>query len=548
MEHKDFKKALDLRDKYGDDYLQKMLGVMKGNVIPSSAPEITDTSNAQLTPSTFNEPLNPDQLQSSDGSFLDRPTPNTGIPFELQKQDPSAIPKYIAVPADSTNQQISDILTPKTPQLDKPLPKAIEEAKTSMPSVDQGEKADESEPKVNRGDIAPKTEQPTSIPLQVPAQQIPIDNFDQQLQDARQQDAQHQLLFGMLKAAQMGGSSLAGGKADTSFADSELSKANEMTNQLKTNMDVKEEHANIVEKQQKRDPNSKTSKLYQDMLRQLKPDMDVSGLSAEQVEKVFPQIGAIVNKQEAIQARQDVARENALNRKSALDVAKMSKTDEQNTKRLDKLNKDMTEEVASGRSAFGQAAKNLQAIGNVKALLQGADLNSIDNRQISETARVLDKVLSGGTPTISGTAHLTPETARMKIAEYMEKFTNKVQGAGAGDFMNKFQHTFDREENSAKKQVQATQGKLLAGVSDIAKTNPDRLSAILEGHGLKGSFNQKGVFIPEGMDQESPKSTTISKPGVSSDMVKIMGPDGRTHLIPKENVDKAIARGAKVVQ
>ena len=60
------------------------------------------------------------------------------------------------------------------------------------------------------------------------------------------------------------------------------------------------------------------------------------------------------------------------------------------------------------------------------------DFNDLDNRQVVEVARVLDRVLSGGQATISGSEHLTPDSARQWIAKKWEFITSKRQGAGAG--------------------------------------------------------------------------------------------------------------------
>lgn len=425
---------------------------------------------------------------------------------------------------------------------------------TAQPQIPQPEQQPTVAKSLNAVAAAPKQQaepevQPDLVNAAVPSQ--PKENdFADRLAAAQEQDAKNQLLFGMLKAAQTGGSALASSKADTSFADAQLQKANEAVNRLKTGMDLTEENANIQEKEQKRDPNSKTSKLYQDMLKMLKPDMNVTGLSAEQVEKVFPQIGTIIGRQESIEARKEVARENALNRQLQRDLARESKLSDLNTKRLDKLNEKITEDVASGRSAFGQAAKNMQAISNVKALLEGnQDPNSIDNRQISEVARVLDRVLSGGSPTISGTAHLTPETARMKIAQLLEYATNKRQGAQAGSFIKNFQHTLDREEAQSKKQILKTQKELLSGVSDIAKTNPDRIQAMLEARGIKGNFNENGVFIPEGLESEQKHSAELTTNNKGNEeRIQVISPEGKTGSIPASKLKDALNRGFKQVK
>jgi hypothetical protein len=139
----------------------------------------------------------------------------------------------------------------------------------------------------------------------------PEDDFEARLAAAQNDDVDRNRLFGLLKAAQMGGSALASAKADTSYADEQLKTTDFNVGNLKAGEALKEANNKILEEKEKRDPNSKISKLMQQTLLMLKPGMNVEGLSAAQVEKSFPSLAQAITTQEAIQSRKEQA---ALNR------------------------------------------------------------------------------------------------------------------------------------------------------------------------------------------------------------------------------------------
>jgi hypothetical protein len=156
-----------------------------------------------------------------------------------------------------------------------------------------------------------------------------------------------------------------------------------------------------------------------------------------------------------------------------------------------------------------------------QALISGElDPNNLDNRQVTELAKVLDRILSGGSPTISGTEHLTPDTARMKIAKLLEYSTNERKGAQAGDFVKNIAHTLEREKAQANTQIQAAQKKLLGSYGDLKKKDPEKWDALMKAHNLDA--------IPS---SEKTKSQPQGTPGtlvkVKGKMYKI-GDDGDT--------------------
>ncbi len=266
------------------------------------------------------------------------------------------------------------------------------------------------------------------------------------------------------------------------------------------------------------DPSSNASQIYRATAAKiLGADKDpqrakmIEGMSGLQLKATLGKdLGSLIEQE----ANRDLQREQrklineermslAQNQKEAKEEKRQQKLDDNDTKRLDTANKLISSAVASGRGAFGIAAKNLQSIQNVQALLDGQDLDSIDNRQLTETARVLDRVLSQGSPTISGTEHLTPDTARMKIASLMEKYGNRRVGAGAGDFLKTIMHTFDKEQRTAKKQILNAQHELLGSYEDIAKKNPDAWKTLLIRHDIDPSFYDEEAQLPSKAKDET---------------------------------------------
>ncbi len=188
-----------------------------------------------------------------------------------------------------------------------------------------------------------------------------------------------------------------------------------------------------------------------------------------------------------------------LNRQNRLDAAKISaggqsqratdrnqdKDQQRTTQRFDQLNKHLTSEIASGRTTFGIASRNVQAVQNAEALLAGEkNLNDLDSRQVYEAVRVLDRITSQGSPTIAGTEHLDPSTVYSKAQRKLEQITNSRQGAGAGDFVKNIQHTLEREKDQANQQILETQKKLMSTSGDLQKKDPEKWESMMSAHHL----------------------------------------------------------------
>lgn len=262
------------------------------------------------------------------------------------------------------------------------------------------------------------------------------------------------------------------------------------------------------------DPNSPQTHAMKQGLKQLfgdriSPDT-LEKMTGSQLQALDKDLGGIFTKiddramrKEELDARRDdrkLDRELKLSQISSIkeskEDARQAKADEKDIKRIDTANKLITSEVASGRNAFGIAAKNLQSIGNVKALLDGSiDPNDLDTRQVYEMTKTLDRILSQSGGTISGTEHLTPDTARSRLSKLMEYVTNTRQGAKAGSFVNNMSHTFDREEKQAHQQIHNASKALLSTYTDL-KDRPatkDLWDNMILNHGLDPADFEKGA-------------------------------------------------------
>lgn len=294
------------------------------------------------------------------------------------------------------------------------------------------------------------------------------------------------------------------------------------------------------------DPQSGLSKGLRSYMSTLGLDVP-EGATATQMKSVLPYIFKDTEAKQAQAARsEDMAARNAERQQEAQyrsdalklqreqlhqnrDQAQQEKLAKADTDRLDKMNKLITGEVASGRSAFGQAAKNYQSVQNAQAMLDGTvDPNELDNRQVYELTRVLDRVLSQNGGTMGGSEHLTPDTARSRLAKLTEFVSNKRQGAQAGDFIKTFNATLQREGDMAQKQMGVTQKHLLSSYKDLHDKYPDRFNDILQNQGIplnvfeneKKSTGPKEpaepvVSVDDPKDQAAVQRIMQNNPGIS---------------------------------
>lgn len=263
---------------------------------------------------------------------------------------------------------------------------------------------------------------------------------------------------------------------------------------------------------EKEDANSPMSEGYRQLAKAM--GFEIKGnASAADLEKLYPQLSNIYTQREAQSTRRDIARENREGRLAEMKLRYAGMQDQKqkqsNVKRFDDLNKKLMSELASSRTTFGLDSRTLQGVQNVKALVQGRDPNELDNREVYEAAKVLDRVLSQGNPTIAGSSKLTPDTARGLVAKYMEFLGNKRQSAQAGSFVNQFMTSLNKEEKTATNRIVQTQGKLLSSYADLKQQDPDKWDLIMQQHHLPPDILERHVVSKQVTKQggEAPVKT-----------------------------------------
>lgn len=336
----------------------------------------------------------------------------------------------------------------------------------------------------------------TSEISEVSNKQSPIiDDFERQQELARQQDNEHNLLFGLLKAAQMGGSALAGTKANTEFADAELSKNNEMTNQLKTNMDLKEEHQNILDKNRMRDPNSDISKQGRAMLAEVYPELlkKYPNISAAEMDKMGVNMGQLASVKENIASRKETARMH----NETLALAKSNKMDEYQAKRLENYRKDRDPMTASIKSNLGKEVNKFTQSTHALELVHGiSDLDKVSPMQKRELAVALATMVSPGLPHEATIAKLDESTLNDEIAHRLQQLTGKPAATNTKGLTKQLIDSVQNQRRVSHGFISKYQSGVDASYAKDIKQYPDAYS---------------NVSKFQTFDINGPESTTISK-------------------------------------
>lgn len=249
---------------------------------------------------------------------------------------------------------------------------------------------------------------------------------------------------------------------------------------------------------EKQDPNSAISKGYQNFLKRY--GVNAENASAADIQNVLlPSAFREQEQKRKLEERANENHQNALNRKASLDAARMkydalqeNRQEVKNTDRLDKLNKMINGEVASGRSAFGGAAKTFQAAERLETLASSVkDPNQLTPQQMNEMYTGLAAMFNNGQPTVSGMNKLIAPSAMKDVASFKQYILSQPAGANQGAFVSNLLDTIRREKDLAKQQMQKTQGRLLGSYSDL-KDHP-QMKSILQHQGLPEDIFEKPI-------------------------------------------------------
>lgn len=397
-------------------------------------------------------------------------------------------------------KQMLDLINPpqSAPKFDSNLSNNTDNKEVeniSLPSESNEKELKDLLDKMKELSKAPNSTIPKNIPTNIVQPSIPTDSYISKLTEAQDRANRMASIMDLGRAMSAASATMVGAKE--SAIDRPLQA-------MKENIQALPGQLLSLKEQEKYDPNSQISKQYRSIASKMGFGQETKESSAADIEKLAPQLTNIYTQQQAAIARhQDLMLrlEELGLRKQEL---KQSKEKQEINKRFDDLNKKLVSEIASSRTTFGTDAKTLQGVQNVKALIEGKDPNDLDNREVYEVAKVLDRILSQGAPTISGSAKLTPDTARGLVSKYMEFISNRRIGAGAGSFINRFSKTLDREEDQAKNRIIQTQGKLLSSYSDLKEKDPDKWNLIMQKHNLPSNILDKkgGEKIQTKQDQK----------------------------------------------
>lgn len=273
--------------------------------------------------------------------------------------------------------------------------------------------------------------------------------------------------------------------------------------------------------QEMNDPNSGVSKAFSKYAKQF--GVNIKGASAKQVADLYPYLFKgfeaeqnrkatkenLKYKYEELRALKEI---NAKAKEAESKAKQEHKDEEKNKERFDKMGKLISSEVASSRSSFGVDARTLQAVGNAKALFDGVrDLNDLDQRQVYEVAKVLDRTLSQGQPTISGAKKFTPETAKSWVQGKLEQISNQRRGAQLGSFVKNMKETLDREGIIAEDRIKKTQRKLLSPYSDLKEKDPEKWELMMREHGLPSNPFEEEKAKVEAKQEAFPKTVMNKK-------------------------------------
>jgi len=343
------------------------------------------------------------------------------------------------------------------------------------------------------------------------------DTTNNALEEARRKDADNNLLFGLLKAAQMGGSAMAGTKADTSFADDQLAKPDEFVRRMKEDTDIKEQ-------EDKRNPNSRISKLMQQSILALKPGAKVEGLSAAQVEKIFPSLAQAINMQEGIAARKEMA---ALNRE-ALAIQRGEKKETKDTEFAGKHIDTYTKMLHKDYQGLQQAETNAKRAEDIVAQnLAGVTPGAGDIAILYNFVKGLDK----------NSAVREGEIALSKQARsVLGRLDSEIKRMSGGDIL-------DADTRKAFTE-------LIRASADAEKVNfiKQKRNAIAAGaqKGINPETLDRAIYADISTTAKPVESTTI--PSGPVEKVNVIAPNGKKGRIPRSQLDEAISKGYKEIQ
>jgi hypothetical protein len=378
----------------------------------------------------------------------------------------------------------------------------------------------------------------------------PQEQFNQRLQNAAQGDADRQLLFGMLKASQMFGNALGKSNhpADTSYADAQLAQHNLLANQIKTQMDVQEEFADIQQKTKLRDPNSPISNFYQSAIKELSPNFKSDGMSAEDLQKAFPQIEGIVSKKLALAQQQAYHDQLIKNQQMGLDIKQQNADTAEakanaivangGNKLVQNYAKDRDVMLAPRGSPLGQEVRKVtQATHSLDFLNNVSDLNDATPLQKQDLALTFATMLSPtGTPDVQTIRHMNEQGVNDYLASAVQRITGSPAATNTAGLTKQLKDAIVKQRQVSMNFVNQHQDTVDEKYASQIQANPDQFKAIMDKTNLSSRSSR---FFP---NAQQTNSTINSNPAVSSGPVTVRRKsDGAVKTLPADTAQKYLA-------
>jgi hypothetical protein len=502
-ENEDFIKSNPLQSRIDDSNSKRadsnygLINPDPSSDVPLSNPmEASPWDQSQLGQAINSIPANNQNPQDIANENIARTFPQEGNKRDIaSKQEVQS--QNAQIPQDLTNSIMGPELTKLTsPNSGIQIPMRPDEL-AALPSDTSNDRTPESDladlnqsnPKspVKAGSIpsSPKSEEQKLIDTSIATPPSNPDDFAKQLQDARERDQQHQLMFGMMKASQQFGSALgqASKPADTSYADSELAKENQQANRVKTDMDMKEEHQNIMDKNKLRDPKSAVSIAMHDALSGMGIKIPPN-TSYQEMEKFAPQLMKNKEFQMKLEEMRLKREEMHINKQNLLD----SKLSDKEQKKMDNISKGLTS--YRGDPAAGKASDALRRAEMAGRLL---DKPKWSTEERSMFAGEMSALIKGGVPTEHELKTVLPDTSIARFKKAMEFVTN---------------HTQDVEDARYKEQMKS----YLKELKDINQSYLDNRSAKIISMGGYNSLSKEAKDV---IKAREPSAIDILEPGKS---------------------------------
>jgi hypothetical protein len=234
-------------------------------------------------------------------------------------------------------------------------------------------------------------------------------------------------------------------------------------------------------------------------------------------------------------AAQQMAHQDRMVKNEMLQQARGQKQSEG----VDKLVREMRNDFDAdkGRSGnFGQISAKVQSAERLQTLADAFKDGNLPPAQVEEFALGLSNMLApGGGGSRAQVEALVPHSAVGDAQKLKSWLFNEPLGANQQKFVEMMNHTVQREKETASNQLNAIRASRLPVHETLKNLAPDRYNAMLQSYGLDPKNIKDGKYI-------------VPNQSGNGDTVTIQTPDGRTGTIPRGNLEKALAKGAKVIQ